>query len=143
MNELTSTLAFLFSPSSFIMFGDRFRSPKDPMDLIVKYRTQNLNQSMFGRIVNGTRCVANLRYTYRFGTSVLKFLNHVFYSHSLIRFHPKPDEFKGFGLFHRSNDSYMFRLLERFMQFASPEQHQYAIVLPPNISQGSMDQTLG
>lgn len=143
MNEIFSTLPFILSPSSFIMFGDRFRSPKDPMDLKVKYPTYNLNQSMFARLVNGNRCVVNLRYTYRFQTSVINFLNEVFYSRSLTRLNPKTENFKGFGLFHRSNDSYMFWLLEQFMQFKSPADHRYAIILPPNITQPGMDQTLG
>ncbi|XP_055322839.1 uncharacterized protein LOC129578382 isoform X1 [Sitodiplosis mosellana] len=145
VNEITSTLPFILSPSSFVMFGDRFRTPTDSMDLAGKYRDYNLTQSMFGRFVNAGKCVLNLRYTYRFSPSVLHLLNQVFYNQTLNNraLYNTKVEYKGFGVFHHYNDSFMLKLIERFMEFAPPKKCNYAIVLPPNIQRAYLDKPLG
>lgn len=144
-DEMCSTLPLLFSPSALIMFGDRFRKPKDSLRLNQKYIDYNLNQSMFQRLFDAGHCVLNLKYTGRFSVPVLAFLNHCFYEQSLQSIGQPSNanaQMAGFGVFHRRTDSFMFGLLRLLMQAMPPKDYKYGIILPPNISTRDLDETL-
>lgn len=145
IDELTSTLSLLFSPSALILFGDSYRKPKDSLSLNDKYGS-NLNQSMFQRIYNAGQCIFNLRHTARFSIPVLNFLNHCFYENAL-RQHVLPQTNRsavaGFGLFHRRKDDLTYTLLSCLMEVLPPREHSYAIIMPPFISSQDMNGLLG
>lgn len=142
IDEIYSTLPFLFKPSAFIMFGDCYRKPKDTHNLNSKYNC-TLNQSMFHRLVQADKNVLTLKHTLRYSDPVLKFLNN-FYDQSLQPYMQRPIQgMAGFALFHRSQDRLLFRLLERIMQVLQPQQYKYGIILPQNIKVDEMNGILG
>lgn len=93
---------------------------------------------MFERFINANKCVVHLKNSHRFCESVFKLNKHFFYDKSLHSLYHRRDEFRGFVLFHRNNDSCMFDLVNRIMEFAPPTQHTYTIVLPCNIKTSYM-----
>lgn len=116
---MSSTLSFLFSPSSFILFGDSHREPKNSLDLALKYDKYNLNQSMFKRLFDANNCVLHLKYTYRFPPTILQMLNYLFYGGSLeLKFScPNSIFLKDIALFHHENSDSMLKLITQMTNF--------------------------
>lgn len=142
-SEMHSTLALCFSPSAFLMFGDRLRKPKDDLDLEMKYK-KTMNQSMFQRLLNVGHHVLHLKQTVRFSSSVLNFMNEVFYNRVLqpsgIHTH---GNINGFRLFYGVKDDSVYYLLRQMMHLFQPRHVKYSLILPPNIYPKDLEKNVG
>lgn len=150
--EMYSTLPLLFKPSAFVLFGDRFRKPSDPLDLERKYPRRRLMQSMFQRLYASRQSVLELNYTSRFAEPVLRFLNQRFYNNTLRpRRDLTVDKKKSFAVFHGKSVDFQHSVLSTIFSKAIPSHifkptendYSYAVILPPNISEAEKNARLG
>lgn len=143
-DELTSIIPLLFSPSTFILFGDPDKQPHDILRLDQKYNGHRLNQSMFKRLMCAEYGNAlKLDDQNRFSATVHKFLNVCIYGSKLAQFSNKnsdSDQIAGFRMFHRKNDGLMFELLQRLLEISPPAANNtYSLILPPNIQRDDLN----
>lgn len=138
-NELCSTLALLYSPSSLILFGDPQRTPKDTIGLEKKYPKYNRNGSMFHRLHNRDQIVVKLENCYRFAPQVLSFLNERFYNRGLVQCAQIDVDVRGICVFHNSIDEDMSRFFMQLLRYFDRYPYKIGVILPPNHQQKDFD----
>lgn len=143
MDEALSTMIFLFSPSSVILFGEPYKKADDHLNFNQKYPKSNSNQSMFERLRKTGRCVLHMESQFRFGEKISHFVSKFFCNGMAVncrKLSPKPLD--AFNVFHRKTDGYCFDFIKNTMQIIKPSAYNYGIIYPPNIERNSLIEKL-
>lgn len=133
IDEALSTMLFLFAPSSFILFGGPYRNVNDQLGINQKYPQWNLNQSMFERLRNATRCVLHLDSQHRFGEKLSQFVSKCLYGGKTIGYRKTGKPLDAVKIYHRKTDGFCQKFIKKIVNEFQPRLYSYGVVHPPNI----------